>query len=174
MIRTLTGLHHTFYSLLIFIRICDINKRLLDDATSFPSDIQDDIPFFPLVEQISSLLFNSVFPSLWYIHNLSCASHSMHTGLHPETRMLKFGLRYLCTMVNNMFCWKTSMELTLLLRILNAQDSQRFETHFDLHLDYWIYFVCDRLHLSELVFICIPLPISFSTPPHVHYHSHPL
>ena len=89
-IRTPTGLHHPFYSLLILIGIRDIDKHLLGDAALFPSDIQDDAPFFPLVEQISSLLFNNAFPSLRYIRDLSRASHSMRAGLRPETRILKF------------------------------------------------------------------------------------
>lgn len=73
-----------------FIGIRDIDKRLLDDAASFPSDIEDDAPFFPLVEQISSLLFNDAFPSLRYIRDLSRASHSMRAGLRPQMRVLKF------------------------------------------------------------------------------------
>ncbi|KAG8220187.1 hypothetical protein J3R82DRAFT_1221 [Butyriboletus roseoflavus] len=73
-----------------FIGIRDIDKRILDDAASFPSDIEDDAPFFPLAEQISSLLFNDAFPSLRYIRDLSRTSHSMRAGLRPQMRILKF------------------------------------------------------------------------------------
>ncbi|KAF8139822.1 hypothetical protein EV363DRAFT_1153323 [Boletus edulis] len=73
-----------------FIGIRDIEKRLLDDAASFPSDIEDDAPFFPFAEQISSLLFNDAFPSLRYIRDLSRASHLMRSGVRPQMRVLKF------------------------------------------------------------------------------------
>ncbi|KIJ58506.1 hypothetical protein HYDPIDRAFT_170141 [Hydnomerulius pinastri MD-312] len=78
-----------------FIGIRDIDKRLIDDTAAFPSDIEDDAPFFPLVEQISSLLFNEAFPSLRYIRDLSRASHSMRMGLRPEARILKFWAKIL-------------------------------------------------------------------------------
>jgi hypothetical protein len=67
----------------------------LDDASAFPADVEDDAPFFPLVEQISSLLFNDAFPSLRYIRDLSRASHSMRGGQRPETRILKFWAKIL-------------------------------------------------------------------------------
>ncbi|KAH7884147.1 hypothetical protein F5I97DRAFT_1662398 [Phlebopus sp. FC_14] len=78
-----------------FIGIRDIDKRLVDDAAAFPSDVEDDAPYFPLVEQISSLLFNDAFPSLRYIRDLSRASHSMRVGQRPEARILKFWAKIL-------------------------------------------------------------------------------
>lgn len=78
-----------------FIGIRDIDKRLMDDASAFPADVEDEAPFFPLVEQISSLLFNNAFPSLRYIRDLSRASHSMRGGQRPETRILKFWAKIL-------------------------------------------------------------------------------
>ncbi|KAF8845514.1 hypothetical protein BDN67DRAFT_464076 [Paxillus ammoniavirescens] len=83
------------HSHLQFIGIRDIDKRLLDDAVSFPSDIEDDAAFFPLVEQVSSLLFNEAFPSLRYIRDLSRASHSMRASPRPEVRILKFWAKIL-------------------------------------------------------------------------------
>ncbi|KIN99036.1 hypothetical protein M404DRAFT_156374 [Pisolithus tinctorius Marx 270] len=73
-----------------FIGIRDIDKRLIDDAAAFPADPEDDAPFFPLLEQISSLLFNDAFPSLRYIRDLSRTSHTMRSGRRPEIRVLKF------------------------------------------------------------------------------------
>lgn len=77
-----------------FIGIRDIDKRLIDDASSFPSDIEDDAPFFSLIEQISSLLSNNHFPSLRYIRDLSRVSHTMRSE-RSETRVLKFWAKIL-------------------------------------------------------------------------------
>ncbi|KAH7922341.1 hypothetical protein BV22DRAFT_1037562 [Leucogyrophana mollusca] len=80
-----------------FIGIRDIDKRLLDDASAFPADDDDtdDAPFFPLVEQLSSLLYDQAFPSLRYIRDLSRASHSMRAGERPQARIVKFWARVL-------------------------------------------------------------------------------
>ncbi|KAG6332288.1 hypothetical protein ID866_6801 [Astraeus odoratus] len=78
-----------------FIGIRDIDKRLADDASSFPADVEDDAPFFPLLEQISSLLFNNAFPSLRYIRDLSRVSHAVRNGHRSETRILKFWAKIL-------------------------------------------------------------------------------
>lgn len=77
-----------------FIGIRDIDKRLIADASAFPADVGDDAPFFPLAEQISSLLFNDAFPRLRYIRDLSRASHAMRDG-RSETRVLKFWAKIL-------------------------------------------------------------------------------
>ncbi|KAI6108757.1 hypothetical protein EDD17DRAFT_869238 [Pisolithus thermaeus] len=73
-----------------FIGVRDIDKRIVDYASPFPADPEDDAPFFPLLEQISSLLFNDAFPSLRYIRDLSRASHTMRFGRRPQGRILKF------------------------------------------------------------------------------------
>ncbi|KAI6137175.1 hypothetical protein F5141DRAFT_71704 [Pisolithus sp. B1] len=73
-----------------FIGVRDIDKRIVDYASPFPVDPEDDAPFFPLLEQISSLLFNDAFPSLCYIRDLSRASHIMRFGRRPQGRILKF------------------------------------------------------------------------------------
>lgn len=75
---------------LSFIGIRDIDKRLVDDASAFPADPEDDAPFFPLLEQISSLLFNDAFPCLRYIRDLSPSSHIMRSDRRPQVRILKF------------------------------------------------------------------------------------
>jgi hypothetical protein len=62
-----------------FIGIRDIDKRLLNDATlafsTQPSP--SDAPFFPLLEQLSSLLHKEAFPSLHFIRDLSELSDDM-------------------------------------------------------------------------------------------------
>ncbi|KAI6102706.1 hypothetical protein EV401DRAFT_737493 [Pisolithus croceorrhizus] len=73
-----------------FIGVRDIDKRIVDYASPFPTDPEDDAPFFPLLEQISSLLFNDAFPSLRCIRDLSRASHIMRFGRRPQGRILKF------------------------------------------------------------------------------------
>ncbi|KAL4069127.1 hypothetical protein V8B97DRAFT_488277 [Scleroderma yunnanense] len=78
-----------------FIGIRDIDKRLIDDASAFSSDIEDDAPFFSLIEQISSLLFNNDFPSLRHIRDLSRVSHTMRTCHCAEARVLKFWAKIL-------------------------------------------------------------------------------
>ncbi|EGN94219.1 hypothetical protein SERLA73DRAFT_188842 [Serpula lacrymans var. lacrymans S7.3] len=77
-----------------FIGIRDIDKRLEDDASAFPGNEADDAPFFPLVEQLSSLLHAEAFPSLRYIRDLSRASHTMRTA-HPQMGVIKFWAKIL-------------------------------------------------------------------------------
>jgi hypothetical protein len=61
-----------------FIGIRDIDKRILDDASVSTSDsVADDAPFFPLLEQLSSLLHKEAFPKLRFIRDLSSKSDTM-------------------------------------------------------------------------------------------------
>jgi hypothetical protein len=77
-----------------FIGIRDIDKRLVDDAAVSPSwSIWDDAPFFPLLEQVGTLLHRSAFPALMYIRDLSETSDAMRR--HPQARVNKFWTKVL-------------------------------------------------------------------------------
>jgi len=81
------------HPLLEFIGIRDIDKRLHDDIALSPrttaAAVNDDAPFFPLLEQISSLLHRDAFPALMFIRDMSYGSHQMRCE-HPQGRILKF------------------------------------------------------------------------------------
>lgn len=94
------------HSNLEFIGIRDICKRLRDDdlaALTFmhppagawpPTTLStDDSPFFPLLEQISSLLHHESFPSLRYIRDLSPESEQMRRAGEP--RLMRFWMKVL-------------------------------------------------------------------------------
>jgi hypothetical protein len=73
-----------------FIGIRDIDKRLIDDASISPStSALDDAPFFPLLEQLASLLREEAFPSLRYIRDMSPNSERMRTKV-PQARLIRF------------------------------------------------------------------------------------
>ena len=76
------------------IGIRDIDKRLIDDASVVPSaPLWDHAPFFPLLEQLSSLLRTQAFPSLRYIRDLSEMSDAMRR--RPQLRVIKFWTKLL-------------------------------------------------------------------------------
>jgi hypothetical protein len=78
------------------IGIRDIDKRLMDDAamSSLSSSTQDDAPFFPLLEQLASLLHKEAFPALRYIRDLSVNSARMRTRA-TQVRTIKFWAKVL-------------------------------------------------------------------------------
>lgn len=70
------------------IAIRDIDTRLLNPE--FSDDHDDlDTPFFPLIEQICSLLSKDAFPNLRFVRDLSLRSHLMRTQ-QPSARILDF------------------------------------------------------------------------------------
>ncbi|KAJ7590218.1 hypothetical protein C8J56DRAFT_937123 [Mycena floridula] len=84
-----------------FIGIRDIDKRLRDDIAfarenNYANDdnLEDDSPFFSLLEQIHSLLRSAAFPSLKFIRDLSGESDRMRRR-DTEIRVLKFWKRVL-------------------------------------------------------------------------------
>ena len=77
------------------IGIRDIDKRLMDDAAmSFSASTEDDAVFFPLLEQLSSLLRSEAFPSLRYVRDLSEGSERMRKRA-TQVRVLKFWTKVL-------------------------------------------------------------------------------
>ncbi|TFK76783.1 hypothetical protein BDN72DRAFT_9578 [Pluteus cervinus] len=77
-----------------FIGIRDIDKRLLDDIALAPNTaLDDDTPFFMLLEQMGSILRREAFPSLLYIRDMSWESDVMRRSgdpSEPGTRIVKF------------------------------------------------------------------------------------
>lgn len=67
------------------IGIRDIDARLANDPDIRPNDT----PFFPLYEQICSLLQQEDFPNLRYVRDLSRRSHEMRTH-QPSERVFGF------------------------------------------------------------------------------------
>lgn len=73
-----------------FIGIRDMDARLRNDAAlPWATSTADDAPFFPLLEQLSSLLRKEAFPRLRYVRDLSEESHRMRS-CHPESRIVSF------------------------------------------------------------------------------------
>ncbi|KZT00414.1 uncharacterized protein LAESUDRAFT_739618 [Laetiporus sulphureus 93-53] len=70
------------------IGIRDIDTRLLEDAPVHAGDT----PYFPLFEQLSSLLHRDAFPSLLYVRDMSAESHRMRTD-RPDRRVVQFWTR---------------------------------------------------------------------------------
>ena len=70
------------------IAIRDIDTRLLNPEFS-DNDDDLDTPFFPLIEQIYSLLRKDAFPDLRFVRDLSLRSHYMRTE-QPSERILDF------------------------------------------------------------------------------------
>jgi len=79
------------------IGIRDIDRRLRFDADGpLATDTHNDAPFFPLVEQLSSLLRGAeAFPKLQFVRDLSRESHGMRSAVPVEGRVLKFWGRVL-------------------------------------------------------------------------------
>lgn len=84
-----------------FIGIRDICKRLKDDiafargnSPSFQENLEDDSPFFSLLQQMHSLLRSAAFPALTFIRDLSPQSDDMRRH-RPQIRILKFWKRVL-------------------------------------------------------------------------------
>jgi hypothetical protein len=73
------------------IGIRDIDTRLLNDP-DIPDCITYDTPFFPLYEQICSLLQRDAFPNLRYVRDLSHCSHHLRTR-DPSERVLGFWVK---------------------------------------------------------------------------------
>jgi hypothetical protein len=79
-----------------FIGIRDIDRRLQFDAVGpLATDTRNDAPYFPLVEQLSSLLRKDAFPKLQFIRDLSRESHAMRNSVPVEGRVIKFWGRVL-------------------------------------------------------------------------------
>ncbi|TFK47473.1 hypothetical protein OE88DRAFT_1636852 [Heliocybe sulcata] len=73
-----------------FIGIRDIDARLRNDAAlPWATSTADDAPFFPLLEQMGSLLRKEAFPRLRYVRDLSEESHRMRAR-RPESRVVSF------------------------------------------------------------------------------------
>ncbi|KZT25468.1 hypothetical protein NEOLEDRAFT_1178266 [Neolentinus lepideus HHB14362 ss-1] len=73
-----------------FIGIRDFDTRLKNDAAlPWATSTSDDAPFFPLLEQMGSLLWKEAFPRLRYVRDLSEESHRMRVH-HPENRVVSF------------------------------------------------------------------------------------
>lgn len=70
------------------IGIRDLDARLLND----PDMRSNDTPFFPLFQQITSLLRRGDFPNLKYVRDLSHGSHEIRTH-QPSERVFEFWSR---------------------------------------------------------------------------------
>jgi hypothetical protein len=82
-----------------FIAIRDIDSRLRSDGEVMGNaNIDDPAPFFPLLEQLSSLLRDGAFPRLRYMRDLSEESHRMRMK-EPQPRITRFWERviYRCS-----------------------------------------------------------------------------
>ena len=78
------------------IGIRDMDRRLQFDAEGpLAGDTYNDAPFFPLVEQMASLLRKDAFPKLQFVRDLSRESHAMRNVGRVEGRVLKFWGRVL-------------------------------------------------------------------------------